>query len=255
MSREPNHVETPIDLEQEMAACRQALGRIDELERLPLPAELEQLRTDVDAVVARDTGWLGKLRGLRRGSRAALMALVVGLLTVIVVWLTPRADLGQYPAAQMGVAVGLLAMLTMGASWRLLRPLHLPAPRRHRTALLVGAAVAAPFVLALWPLGYVGAPAGEGSAFVVACAKCLAFGGALGFPVGVFSHVMRRDHVGGAAVAGLGGVVAGLVGNLCLQVHCSITDPAHLLVGHAPLLVLFGALAAWVGRASASRLA
>lgn len=212
----------------------------------PSEAEVERVRQEVDRLVADDRGLLARARSLPRGHRIALVAAVLLLEVGAVLLFAPRADLGAYPTGVLTVAVAVLLALGFVAGWRLLRPLHLPASGRLMEGLLIGTGLSAAVALALVPVRHTGAPAGEGLAFWLACLRCLAFGGALGLPVGWIAGGLRRSTVGGAAVAALAGLMAGLAGNLYLQLHCPITDPAHLLLGHAPLVALGAVVAAAV---------
>jgi hypothetical protein len=65
----------------------------------------------------------------------------------------------------------------------------------------------------------------------------------LGLPVLLVAFAVRRAEVDGAALGALAGVAAGLTGNLALQVHCPITHTAHLLIGHATLIIVLGTAA------------
>lgn len=209
--------------------------------------DIAALETRVKALLAEERGLLATLRSLRTRHRTLLVLVVSVSVTAGALALRPRADLAHYPALRMALTLAVLFALTASASWRLLRPLHLPRPRRSVSLLLALAGVSMPFFLSVIPLGHVGHPAGEGAEFVLGCARCVGFGGLLGLPVLVLAFAVRRADVDGAAIAALAGVAAGLTGNLILQVHCSITDPAHLLGGHALLLIILAG-AAWLWR-------
>ena len=210
----------------------------------PPADEVANLRARVDADREKEQGLLSSLRSLRTPYRIGLVIAAVVLVTVASLVTTPRADIAAYPTGRMVLTLALLGMAAGAAAARLLRPVHAPPPNVWVSRALLVVGVLTPCLLALIPLHHDGAPAGAGSAFVANCGRCLGFGGALGLPVLLLALWARRTRVDGAAVAVLGGVTAGLAGNLALQVHCPITDPSHLLVGHVTLLALLGVVAA-----------
>jgi hypothetical protein len=233
------------ELEQDMKACRE-LTSPTALEEPVSAEELAPIRDVVKSQVAEEVGLVSRLRALPTWQRIAMAFALSALVTIATAIATPRADMALYPSGHMLALLAAMATLTFAASWRLLRPLHRPPPSAWSGWALLVMGVAAPFIMSLIPLAHEGAAAGAGAAFAVGCAKCFGFGAALGLPVLLLAFLARRAHVDGAAVAALGGVAAGLTGNLTLQVHCPITDPHHLLLGHASLLVLLaGAAALW----------
>ncbi len=231
------------ELEGDIEACRLLTRRAGLSGDVPA-IELVPLRARVEGQLASETGWLARLRALRTGQRLALVLALVLLLALLVAATTPRADLGQLALTPMMATLGVLTAATALAAWRLLRPLHAPPPHPWASRALLVVGVLTPCVLAFVP-GHQGAGAavGEGAAFMASCGKCLGFGGVLGLPVLLLALWARRAQTDGAAVAALGGVAAGLAGNVTLQLHCPITEPLHVLVGHATLLVLLGAVA------------
>jgi hypothetical protein len=199
--------------------------------------DLEPLRREVHRALAQERGVVARLRSLRTSHRILLVVLLAALVTLAAALATPRHDLGEVPFARMMATLAVFAALTAAASWRMLRPLHAPPPSMWSGRALIAAGLLSPCLFALGPLEHVGLSAGEGADFVACCGKCIGFGGALALPVFVLALLARRSTVDGAVVAALGGVAAGLTGNLGLQVHCAVTEPAHVLASHE-LLVL-----------------
>lgn len=232
---------------RELEACEQ-------LARRGLEAELEEaiadsIRGEITERIAAERGLVATLRALPTSQRLAGIVLASLAVTVLAWLMMPRADMDHYPRGRMLITLGALFGLTVAANLRLLRPLHLPKPPAWTGAVLLLAGIAAPIVLAVVPLtafGHEEFAAGEGGAFAVGCFKCLSFGAVLGLPVLLLAGLMRRANVDGAAIVALGGVAAGLTGNLTLQVHCPIVDTGHLLLGHASLLfILIAAILLW----------
>lgn len=229
------------EMAEDMRAARDLLGGGRGVE---LPPGLEALRQRVDADLDEEKGLLASLRARPTPQRIALVIVVTAVLMAVTAVAMPRAEIAEYPVLRMGIVLATLSTVMAAAVWRLLRPLHLPKPSASSTRLLLVAGVLAPTVAALWPLyGHVGHHAGEGMHFALGCGRCMAFGAVMGAPVLALATMLRRARVDGAAVVGLAGVAAGLVGNLTLQLHCPITAPLHLLLAHASLAVLLGIVA------------
>jgi len=241
MTADSNGLPIPAELQSDLDALEELAGKGEGDEEL----DLDALRHDVDALLDEERGFLAELRSRGTGQRIAIVVAAVVLISVGTVLATPRTDLATYPLGRMIAILVALGLLTGMATWRLLRPLHLPPPSPTSNRLLLLAGLLTPVVVDLIPLhDHVGGAAGEGMSFVTACLKCFGFGGVTGALVLVVAFMMRRARVDGVAVAALAGVAAGLTGNLTLQLHCPIIAPAHLLLGHAMLLLVFGAATA-----------
>jgi hypothetical protein len=233
----------PNELEREIEACKAVLEGGAGDTAAP-DAVLGDLRKRVEGDLATEKGALARLRALPTSQRILVVLATMTAMTVLSVVLTPRPDLAEYPAVRMAVSLALLAVVTGAATWRLLRPLYAPPPSIWLSRALLVMGPLLPLALALIPIDHSGAHPGEGAAFAVQCSKCLAFGGFMGFPVLLLALLARRSRMDGAAVAALGGVAAALTGDLALQLHCPITNPAHLIVGHALLVVVVAVVAA-----------
>ncbi|MEM9695925.1 MAG: NrsF family protein, partial [Myxococcota bacterium] len=206
---------------------------------------LASIRDEVQTSLEGEAGWLGRLRALSTPARLGLVVGVVVALTALIVVTTPRQDLSEYPVLRMAMILVVLGALAATASWRLLRPLHLPRPSAASDRVLLVLGVLAPVVAALWPM-HEHVHVHEASVgFLESAFRCSAFGGLFGLPVLGLAVVLRRARVDGAAVAALAGVTAGLTANLVLQLHCPMTDPAHILVGHVSLVLLLAPVAAF----------
>jgi hypothetical protein len=230
------------EIAREMAACRAGVPEAADTE--PSLDDLAPLGRRVEEELAREVTGVATLRALRTPYRVLLVLAALALVVLLAVAVAPRADLASYPRGRMALSIVLLSAVAAVASWRLLRPLHLPPPPLWSSRLLLIAGVTLPCVLAALPLDHAGANAGTGAGFAVGCGKCLAFGGALGFPALLLALLLRRAPVDGAAVSALGGVAAGLAANVALGLHCPVSDPAHIVSGHALLVVLLGGVAA-----------
>ena len=81
----------------------------------------------------------------------------------------------------------------------------------------------------------------------VGALACFLYGSLFALPVilaGIASVRAGARHLGMWAVAVIS---AGTCGNAVLQLHCPLTDPGHLLLGHASIgFVIAAAGAVWV---------
>ena len=105
-------------------------------------------------------------------------------------------------------------------------------------ALLVGLSVL-PVPIELSP--YTTPP--RGMPLLVHAGSCLLFGLGIALPTFLVCQALSR---GAPYTTWMAAVVSGLVGNLALQLHCPITEHAHLLVGHAGLGIVVLLYAAMV---------
>jgi hypothetical protein len=138
-----------------------------------------------------------------------------------------------------------------------LRGLHRPPLGASLRGAILGAAVGVPLALALIAPAHVSHPAslgGGGDELIRRAVACLVFGVACGAPVLAGAWFVGRSTLGSAPLAVAAG--AGVAGALALQLHCPITAPPHLLLGHATVvpLVLGVALGVrWVAEGIAAR--
>jgi hypothetical protein len=212
--------------------------------------DIEATLGAVEKTVAAERGLRAALRNARTSVRLSLAAAVAGSSVLAVLTLRPRADLGLYPKGRLLAAVLILALLAGAALLRGLRPSHLPSLATWRTALLLVAAVLAPIVLALLPPAHTLTPlslGGGGDDLVGRALACLGFGLAAALVPGVALWLIDRGTGPSRWLAAA--AAAGLVGTLALELHCPLTGPAHLLLGHATVsLVAVAAVAGAVLR-------
>lgn len=205
---------------------RLALAVVPHVEPGDLFALVEQ---DVKAEVS----VRARLRALSTETRLAAL-LVVAMLPVLGHWLLDRrTDLAEYsPALFWGIALAFGVILVLGAR-ALLRGAGAPvrSPWRDRgMALLLLVAPAAAALLA--PLGAGSAEAAEALGDPSAC---FTWGAAFVVPVAVGYWLFeRRDSVPARTLIAAG-ALAGLAANLLLHAHCGSANPAHLLLGHASI--------------------
>ncbi|MEQ8278723.1 MAG: hypothetical protein RMA76_29495 [Deltaproteobacteria bacterium] len=171
---------------------------------------------------------------------------VVGATLFGVVFLR-RPDLDAYPVLRMTVSIGAIAaVLFVSLGWSL-RPMHKRALPPWAVAAMAVGAVALSFGLAITPTHYAPDPAHlpHGAEWVHAL-RCLYFGALVGLPVYVVGRLLDRTRDPSRAVLAAG--AAGLTGQLVLLLHCPISDPTHLVTGHASVVAVFLALVWFVVR-------
>lgn len=214
----------------------------------PPMLDLEAMRAELHGALqsdAREPGaWLRQLPTRWRVTAAAVLV----LLTALAVWGTwRRDDWGAHEETLMWVTLSALFVATVAALVELFRPLTVLERPRVRWAIIL-CSVLLPFVFAIissteaaWPLP---------SDALRRASVCSAIGVGLALPSAVFVILALRTtlfEVGGAdsRTLWLAAGVVGLIGNLGLQLHCPFTELEHLVMGHAPLSLLWAA-ALWV---------
>lgn len=194
---------------------------------------LASVRAAVAAARAREaTTVRGVLRALPTGWRVALALAVVVLVACAAVWLSPREDLGVVSAVGLVGTVGLLGAASLAVLRLALWPLQrAPLRRWQRWGGLWAAGLAVPLGVALVPLsGTWGAVPSSG--WGGEAARCLGLGLVLALPVWGMLWLLGRGVGGSGWRSALGGLAAGLGGELALQLHCASVWPGHQVLGH-----------------------
>lgn len=215
------------------------------------PSEADTPSFDVLASrIERERGPLAWLASRPTALRMLLALAGVAVLTTLVALAAPRADLAVYPLGRM---LGLLLALGAVAAAVVvvaLRPLFLPQLPAKLEPALLALALTAPFLVGVLPMAHMAHPAsleGTGADFLRRAAACFVFGAVVGAPILVLARFLDRRRHARIATALLAAAVGGLTGNLALQLHCPITDPSHILVGHGTvgmgLALVYGGLA------------
>jgi hypothetical protein len=230
------------------AALGRKLGAALEPTPPPPPEELERLLGAVHGRVAAERGMVAWLR-----SRSTPMRVVIAIGAVVALCISqlvkPRVDFGVYPTAAMLLEVALYGLMVGAILPLALRRIHIPAIARPMPLALVGAALLLPFVLALRPAvhqAHSASLAGVGAELLPRAAKCFVYGGVFAAVMLLLVWALDRGEHRSVLVAALGAALAGLAGNVALHLHCPITHPEHLLLGHATVgLVLVSAYTAY----------
>lgn len=208
--------------------------------------EFDGLWSAVEGDLAAETGLRARLRALPSSGRLALALATSALVALAVALLSRRADIAVYPVARMGIEFVLYAGGLGALAWMALRPLHQRALPRGLAGSLLGFAVVLPIVLALLPHAHTAHPAsleGMGSDFAARAVSCFVFGVVSSIPLLVMAWLLHRSPKSGGRFAAAAAGAAGLLANVALLLHCPITHPTHIAVGHALVAVVFVGLA------------
>jgi len=200
----------------------------------------EELYARVRADLGKETGLRALVRGQSTGRRLAIACLAVALSAAFTLAFARRAS---WPMDALGPFAALLAVLGLGALLCIrdgLAPLS-RVRSTGRTLAMSAAALGFPIVLAAWaPAEFAG---GDRGRVVAQALRCFVFGTAASAPLVMLLWLCDRGSRGSWRVFLPLSAASGLSANLVLGLHCAITEPAHLLLGHATLGVAW--LIAW----------
>ena len=207
----------------------------------PRPAlEFDALFASISAEVEAEHGVVSGLRERLPTERVALGLLAMALTTVVVYATTRRVDMAVYPLLRLGLEMGALSIAAALALWWGMRPLYLPEPPRWVVPTILGALCILPFASGLLPIAHLNHPAsleGAGADLWVRAIKCLLFGIVTAVPTLLVAGALQRVQTPGRNRLLLAAIAAGSGGIVALAVHCPITQPLHLVVGHAPVIL------------------
>jgi hypothetical protein len=197
---------------------------------------VEAMLGELHATLARKRGPATELREAPTALRIFVALGAVVLVVLFHVAWRRRPDLGVYPMDALLVAVVSSGLLLGAALVVGLRPLQRsPLPRWQRYTL-VAAALALPVILATRPRVHRDHALSLGGAnFWEQAAACGSYGLLLALPLLVVCWALDRGEHRSLPNALLAAGAAGISANLALELHCPITDPLHLVAGHASI--------------------
>jgi hypothetical protein len=216
----------------ECSACRELLAQDATLARLLTTARRASRPIEAGDLIAasardleRDQGMLGRLRGLRTRWRTGLVTAIAILPALVLSVGNPRA---LSPGRWVTVAFGVLLAVATDC---LLAPLS-RIRRRARMIAIAALALAVPAIRFLI-IGSSTAPATHSGW------ACFAIGMFCSAPAFALLHAVARQRSLSLPDLALAGGIAGLSGNMALQLHCVDTRLWHLLAGHAWLGIVW----------------
>jgi len=204
---------------------------------LPPEPDLELLESIRGQIERDERGWR-RLRSWPTPLRFGVFAVAMVALELLVLFGTPRTDLGAYPVAQLVIAVAGLAVVAAAGARLFLHPVHRRGPSPAKLAAVGVALLLVPVAFALLPPPHDHATLhpesfeGVGADFVRRAVACLIFGVLVALPLTAFAVAADRRPLLGTLrivlVAGVGGVA----GTLGLLLHCPLVSVSHRIVGH-----------------------
>jgi uncharacterized membrane protein len=114
-----------------------------------------------------------------------------------------------------------------------LRPAHIPAPPDRSLLVIIAAGLLLPIVTALLPAGAHSFDHYVQYTQTQATVGCFVIGAFTGVLVVLVLRALDRTAHDSRPAGVLAAVTGGVAGNLALELHCPVTAPAHLLLGHA----------------------
>jgi hypothetical protein len=188
---------------------------------------------------------LASLSSVRRW----LVAGALLLFPVVLGALRHRHNLAAYPPGRLVIEMGLFAAATLASSWLWLRPLYKRQPGHLLLLAVLGLGLALPWLLAAMPatLAESGQTLPGGPSQLRRALSCFGYGSMTAAPVLIVVAGLGRRSSGYPGFSILPAVAGALVGILGLELHCPEVSPAHLLAGHAPIVLALPVLLLLVG--------
>lgn len=207
---------------------------------------------ELEGALAREKGLRAWFRSRPTLVRAAVSVWSLLLVLTFFVLARRRADWELYPALRLNL---LFALFGFGAFIAIDLALRGPLRRgRKLYAAIAALALVVPLIVALLPRAHTLHDAslqGTISHFGERALGCFGIGLLASAPLSILIYLFNREDRLSPLTAALAAAAAGFGANLLLHAHCAITDPEHLLVGHASLslawLVAFLAFARFSG--------
>ena len=186
--------------------------------------------------LAREARPSRQLMSLPSGWRWAITVVAL-LFPAVLAGLRLRLDIAAVAGPRFDLENVLLAGLALLGCWYWLLPLYRPRPRNAALLAPVVLGILVPCLLAVWPAIPSPAPTAA-PPFVKSAAACFTLGLIAALPVLFVLLRLGRGGVASASLLVLPAVAAALAALVGLELHCSNGSRMHLLVGHAPLVVV-----------------
>lgn len=206
-----------------------------------LPEPLDTLLAGVEGEIAREHGPIPWLRSRPTPVRVGLAGGVILVTALLTLLLTPRTNFAPLPVLRVVLAVTVLSVLVLAVVRLGLRPLQTPQPRPTAVTFALIVALGVPVLFSVLPtteVARVDVPV-PGVPQSVAIGVCFAFGAFVAALLVMSLRILDRGAHESRVSALLAAAAGGLAGNLALELHCPVTNPAHLLSGHATIGFVF----------------
>ncbi len=199
-------------------------------------------------VLGQESSGLAPLRSLSTPVRITIATAVAAVLIGFVALRSLRPDIDVYPRLRLYATVAtylaLAAALLRLGLWRLDRAL----PPRPVEWALFALGIVVPLAFAWQPqahLAHAASLGGVGADLVPRAAGCFLYGTGLGLVIGGAAYALTRAPRSWRPSFLILG--SGVLGAGCLELHCALTAPLHLAVGHATVAVVASLVALGLG--------
>ncbi len=184
-----------------------------------------------------ETGLINWLRSRRTTTRHALILVPILATVLWVLRFSVRDDLSEV-GMRICIATLIYGCALLGVLSVAFRPLHVPGWPTTMARFFLALGLGGTLGLALVPMATGQPIGGPELPFAAGALGCFIWGQTLALPILALGLMIER---GGSDLAGrllsIGGV-AGLAGNLYLELHCPIAQPDHLVLGHVTVLLV-----------------
>ena len=237
------HLETCLPC-AELAADQAELAHLLDRGAEDLPP-LEKMMAATQQKIAADVGIAARIKHWSTPVRAGLMFSATAAILAFVLAFRARPDLAAVPIPDVSLrSAGLLLWVGIGLA-SAMRPSHIPALRTSGFWAMLGAAVVGPVVVALLPEMHTGHEASLVDNFALQTGLCFVWGTAVAFAVVALWRTVERRSQPTARHFATAAATAAAAANIALLLHCPLTDPAHMVVGHG-LIGAFWAMGLWL---------
>jgi len=212
----------------------------------PMSSHQETLQTSEQQIqdrIQQHSGLRAWLQSRPNPMRSVLLFLFMTLLFALIFLVSPRSDLLVYPKERLLLEILAACSLLIALVRAAFRPLFQAPLSTAYTITLVCSVLVVVVLLSMLPQAHQLQPAslqGVGEEFIPAAMRCLASGMLFSLPIVLLWLLLSRGKNAWEQQIFMG-LTSLLAGYLALFLHCPITAPTHLLLGHAGM-VLLGAL-------------
>lgn len=230
----------------ECEVCGQLVPASAVLGEDPIPAAATLALFDrVEKDIAAEHGPVAWLRSRSTATRSAIAAGTIGALALAVLLFSARKDLHVYPTFLLWLITGTYVLLATALVPGALRGLHQPVLSQRSLLTSVALAVVVPFVVSAMPQAHTAHEAsllGMGDDFGKRLLSCFLYGLAVAAPALLMLRGLDRSGHSLLQQALLAASAAGVAGVLGQHLHCPITHPLHIVLGHGTLVAALVAL-------------
>ncbi len=240
-------------------ACAELLANDAELAQAMLSGEAEESAASGEALsrlrsaLEAESSGLNALRGWSTARRVAVVGGVAAVLLTVVALFSLRGDIDVYPRlrlyATVATYVALVVALVRLGLWRFDRAL----PPRMAEWGLLAIAIIVPVAFVTFPQAHMAHPlsvVGVGDDLIPRAVGCFLYGSGVGLVMGGVALRLAREPKSARPVFLI--LAAGLLGVAALELHCALTAPIHLGLGHTTVAIVAGVgalfLRAWRNR-------